>query len=30
MSGYVPRLKMKPRLIEGPIVIRPSEIKDIV
>jgi hypothetical protein len=29
VAGYVPRLKMKPRLIEGPIVIRPSDIKDI-
>lgn len=30
VAGYVPRFKIKPRLIEGPIVIRPSDIRDLV
>jgi hypothetical protein len=29
VAGYVPRFKMKPRLIEGPIVIRPSDIREL-
>jgi hypothetical protein len=29
VAGYLPRWPMKPRLIEGPIVIRPSDIIDL-
>ena len=29
VAGYVPRWPLKPRLIEGPIVIRPSNIVDL-
>ena len=29
IAGYVPRRALKPRLIEGPIVIRPGDIRDL-
>jgi hypothetical protein len=29
VAGYVPRRPLKPRLIDGPLVIRPGDIVDL-
>jgi hypothetical protein len=29
LAGFVPKKPLKPHLIEGPIVIRPDEVRDL-